>query len=427
MHLKSLFFLLLLTAAAACSPKVNNTVVDNKLQDLLDRREFFKLKEELVNGQAELTEDRILYYNIFLKNAFGERDASNRDITNFLQKHAQTLSDTMLVKLLEIQASNHLYLYQYKAAADVYHQIRTQHARLLDSTDVSNYSNVERLFGAIADVAPQTMTNEKDVLLNTYRNDFNHLMTPVRVDTVKSDFIFDTGANLSTITESEAKRMNLRLIEQNVDIGTATQIEVQSKLAVADSFFVGDILFQNVVFIVMPDEQLTFPQIDYAIKGIIGFPVIHMLGEIHLNKDGRTFIPKVPSVASKQNMFLTGLNPVVEVLSGADTLMFTLDTGAMRTELSFKYYTEHKAEVERAGEFQTNERGGAGGGVEVKEYMLSNFPITIGRHLARIDEVPVTLEEYDFNKYFDGNMGQDVFMQFNSLVINFKGMYLDFE
>lgn len=252
-------------------------------------------------------------------------------------------------------------------------------------------------------------------------------MIPVKMGTINEDFIFDTGANLSTISESQAKKMKLKLFEQIVDIGSSTQKNVQSKLALADSLYVGDILFKNVLFIVMPDSQLTFPQINYAIKGIIGFPVINQLGEVHLNKDGKIFIPKVASKKTKKNMFFEGLNPVVRLFSKKDTLLFTFDTGAKSSELSFKYYKEHKSDVEKKGILQTNGRGGVGGKVEVKEYMLSNFQIQIGQHKTNLDKIPVTLEEYDFNKYFDGNLGQDVFLKFNKLTINFENMNIDFK
>jgi hypothetical protein len=253
------------------------------------------------------------------------------------------------------------------------------------------------------------------------------MMTPVTVNGIQEEFIFDTGANLSTITESQAKKMQLKLIDQSVAIASSTQNVVQSKLAVADSLLIGDILFENVVFIVMPDAQLTFPEINYAIKGIIGFPVMDQMGEVHLLKNGNIFIPKEVSNKQEQNMFFEGLTPVVQLHSKKNTLLFTFDTGARTSELSIKYYRAHKIEVKRKGEMQKNQRGGAGGNVEVNEYMLFNFPMTIGVHQFSLEKIPVTMEEYWFNAYFDGNLGQDVFMKFNSLIINFENMYIDFE
>jgi hypothetical protein len=36
---------------------------------------------------------------------------------------------------------------------------------------------------------------------------------------------------------------------------------------------IGKIVVENVVFLVFPDDQLSFPQIGYKISGILGYPV----------------------------------------------------------------------------------------------------------------------------------------------------------
>jgi len=425
--IKILIFLTLIITFVSCTKKTTNSIVEDKLNLLLEQKNYFQLEDELLKNSNELSEDRILYYNVFINKAFGQRKKSNKEIEILLDKHKQTLNDTLIVKLLDVQASNYLFLYEYKKAAEIYTEILTTYKKVLDSTDLENYKNTKNLFGTFSNVSPQKMHKKKDVTLKSYRNKFNHLMTPVKVGATNDEFIFDTGANLSTISESQAKKMKLKLFEQIVDIGSSTQKDVQSKLALADSLYVGDILFENVLFIVMPDSQLTFPQINYAIKGIIGFPVINQLGEVHLHKNGKIFIPKVASKKTQKNMFFEGLNPVVRLSSKSDTLLFTFDTGARNTELSFKYYKDHKSDVEKKGITQKNQRSGVGGEVEVKEYMLSNFQILIGQHKTSLDKIPVTLEEYGFNKYFDGNLGQDVFLKFNTLTINFEYMDIDFK
>jgi hypothetical protein len=165
----------------------------------------------------------------------------------------------------------------------------------------------------------------------------------------------------------------------------------------------------------------------YKRAGNIGFPVIHQLEEVRLHKDGSISFPNTPNESKLKNMVLEGLNPIVQLVSENDTLLFTLDTGAKNSELSFKYFNDHKAEIEKKGELQMNERGGAGGQTMVKEYILKNFPLIIGSKKTMLEKIPVTMEEYGFNKYFDGNLGQDVFTMFDTLIINFKNMYVDFE
>lgn len=426
-YLKQLIFLSLTIVLVSCANNTNNKIIDNKLNQLLEQKNYFKLRELLESNEDKLKESRLLYYKAFIAKAFGERHQSNEHINVLLAKYKNEFNDTIITKLLELKAANYLYNYEYKQASDIYTKILNDYPKVLDSADIANYNNVKNIFGTFSKVKPQIMHKQNFVKIASFRNKFNHLMTAVKSNGVYEDFIFDTGANLSTIAESQAKKMNLTLFEQKVDVGSSTQINIQSKLAVADSLFVGGILFENVVFLVMPDEQLTFPAINYQINGIIGFPVIHQLGEVHLHKDGSISIPNTPNKSKLKNMVLEGLNPVVQLVSENDTLLFTFDTGAKNSELSYKYFNDHKAEIEKKGELQMNERGGAGGQTKVKEYILKNFPLSIGSKKATLKQIPVTLEEYDFNKYFDGNLGQDVFTQFNTLIINFKYLYVDFE
>lgn len=425
--IKSLLTIVIVLLLTSCDNKTIDKKIDNQLNQLLEKKEYFKLNEVLEKNEDKLAEDRLFYYKAFVSKAFGQKGQSNNFVSILLEKYKNTLNDTLLVKLLNLKATNFINNYQYKQASETYNTILVKYPKVLDSADVANYKNLKSIFGTFANVPPQTMQPHKTTKIPSYRNKFNHLMATVKSNAVEEDFIFDTGANFSTISESQAKKMNFTIFEENVEIGSSTNIVVQSKLAVADNLYVGDILFKNVVFIVMPDSQLTFPEMNYKIHGIIGFPIIHQLEEVHLNKDGSITIPDEPKDEKLSNMVLDGLNPVVKITSGSDTLLFTLDTGAKNSELSFKYFNEHKSYIQKNGKYQTNIRGGAGGQTEVKEYAMSNFPIKIGKKSTVLPRIPVTLEEYGFNKYFDGNLGQDVFTQFNTLIINFKYMFVDFE
>ena len=199
-----------------------------------------------------------------------------------MEQYKNKFNDSILVEIFDLKATNYVYNFEYKQASEIYSKILSEYSKELDSSDVKSYKNAMNIFGTFANVKPQVKHTHNTVKIASHRNKFNHLITPVKSEGVLAEFIFDTGANLSTISESQAKKMNLTLFEQNVDVGSSTQIKVQSKLAVADSLYVGDILFENVVFLVMPNEQLSFPDINYKIDGIIGFPIILQLEEVHM-------------------------------------------------------------------------------------------------------------------------------------------------
>lgn len=426
--MKKLFYLLLVFLFANCSDKINHAeVVTHELNRLLEQKDYFALNESFKANKDVLSPQWNGYFQVFIHKAFGEMDEATSLIDRLLGGHRAELADSLALKLLDIKAANHVSQYNYAKAGAVYADMLTEYGHMLDSLDKVNIENLQLLFNTLANVGRQKKTQASEVVIPGERNAFNHLLFPVRIHGVNEAFIFDTGANFSTITRSQAEKMNLQLFEQGLDVGSSTKIRVQSTLAVADSLYFGEILFEHVVFLVMPDEQLTFPELNYSIKGILGFPVIHQLGEIHLYRNGTIKVPFQGAKRPFKNMALDGLNPVVRAFSEKDTLLFTLDTGARASELSRKFYEEHRDFIHASGRRERNQRGGVGGMTEVEEYILSRFPLRVGTREAVLEDIPVTLEEYGFNRYFDGNLGQDFMGRFNALILNFETMYIDFE
>jgi hypothetical protein len=411
----------------ACSNSASDAKYDKELSELLENKDFFKLRTELENAGSKLSEDRLLHYNVFCESVFGNGLKSNEYADKLLRKYGKQQSDSAIVVILDVKANNYVANYRYKEATDIYDTLIEKYSTVLESDEIANCENAKALYSVLSEVKPQQIHRQGDCRLPARRNQFNHLLTPVKTGNITDEFVFDTGANLSTITDSCAIKMGLTVFDADIKVGTSTGFSVQTQLAVADSFYVGDILFESVVFLVVPAEQMTFPSVNYEIHGIVGFPIFYQMGEVHLHKDGTIFIPQEPQNRNLNNMFLNGLHPVVQLISDSDTLLLTFDTGAKSSDLSVKYFESHRNKVEQQGKLQKAQRGGAGGIVEVDEYVLANFPYQIGSKSNTLPQIAVSLNEYGFNKSFDGNLGQDIITQFNALILNFKYMYIDFE
>lgn len=334
-------------------------------------------------------------------------------------------TDTQTVQMLELKADSCIRNYQYGAAAEIFQTIVNQYSNKLDSTGLDDYQNSIRLYGSIASVEPQRIHKQCDVMIPSYQNEFAHLIVPVKCGGKTDGFVFDTGANLSTITQSEASEMGLTMIDADILVGSSTDIDVTSQLAVADSIEVGGILFENVVFLVLPDEMLSFPSIGYEIHGIIGFPVISQMEEVRMNRDGTIFTPLEPIDKGFQNMYFDGQSIIVQLIHENDTLHFFLDTGANSSQLSRKYFETHKEEIVAHAKLQHVHRGGAGGMVEVDEYVIDDFTYIIGSQSNTLKHMPVSMDES--HSQYDGVMGQDIFGQFSTMILNFRDMYLDLE
>jgi len=409
--------------AVACANKE-----ERQLSDLLAKSDFFRLKAQLAEVASLLPEDRYLYYAMNCEFVFGNAQLSNEYADRLLHAFGSKLADSVRVEIMAIKANNYAAGFQYAKAAEVCRTVVADCQHVLDSAQKAGYQNGYRMYAALQNVKPQIMHLHRGAQIPARRNSADNLEVPVDYKGFKDEFIFDSGANMSLISDSCATKMGMEIIESDITVGTSTDLSVQVKLAVADSLYVGDILFENVVFTVAPEAAMSFPEDSFYIHGVIGFPVFHQMGEIRMPKEGAIIVPETPTDRPLNNMFLmNGKFPVVQMLSGGDTLLLTFDTGARRSELSSGYYERHKAAVEQQSERQSHKSGGIGETVVVPVYKLRNFPFTIGSKSSILPEMLVMVEHIDFTKSIDGNLGQDIIMQFDTLVMNFKYMYVDFK
>src|SRR5450432_2645813 len=99
----------------------------------------------------------------------------------------------------------------------------------------------------------------------------------------------------------------------------------------------------------MPDSILYIAPIKFQLNIIVGFPVIEQLQEVDLFKDGRMVIPLTPSVSNLHNFALDGLDPVISLKSGKDTLSFHFDSGAVTSDLYSAYFEKYKNLILKTG------------------------------------------------------------------------------
>ncbi|UII19926.1 retropepsin-like aspartic protease [Fulvivirga ligni] len=426
--MKNLSYLLLTALLLlGCSTAEKPENIDPYLSGLLNKNDYFRLRDEVNKHGNLLPEDKRLYYLTHIKSAFFKGTESNEYADELLKSYGEKLNDSTLIELYNIKANNHLRAYEYEKAASSYSTILTKYSHGLDSAEIADYENSKALFGALNKVNAQKMHLNKNTTIPGKRNQFTHLMVPIRAGGINDEFIFDTGANLSTIARSIADTLGFKIIEASIQVGSSTEHMVQSELAVADTLYLGDILFENVVFLVLPDEQLSFPSINYEIHGIIGFPVIYQMGEVRLSNDGSIFIPAHPVKKELNNLFMSGLTPITKLITPDDTLLCNFDTGATSTDLSVQYYQRHKQNIEQVGELKKRQMGGAGGMTESEQYIIPDFKYTLGSKSGTIDSVAVHTMELKFMEGYDANIGQDIITQYDQLILNFKDMYIDFE
>jgi hypothetical protein len=111
---------------------------------------------------------------------------------------------------------------------------------------------------------------------------------PFSINGVHATYWFDTGAELSVLTESEAKRFGLRERQASVEVGDVNGTQVKIRIAIADELAIGSIRIKHVAFLVLPDNQPPFNEQSSGSRGLIGLPVLLSLPRFVWKAD-RTF------------------------------------------------------------------------------------------------------------------------------------------
>jgi predicted aspartyl protease len=145
--------------------------------------------------------------------------------------------------------------------------------------------------------------------------------------------MFDTGANLSMVTVSEAAALGLALRETNAVVHGSTGARNPLRLAIAPELRVGPARLTNVVLLVLADDALDVGPTKYEIRGILGMPVLHALGAFAITADGELRVGAVSDRVGGANISYDGWSPIVEVTHEGHTLRMLLDTGANVTTL----------------------------------------------------------------------------------------------
>ena len=229
---------------------------------------------------------------------------------------------------------------------------------------------------------------------------------PLTINGQAREYVFDTGANFSVVTESQAVELGLRMLGQSAGIGSVTQDTTAAHLALAETLTIGNLTFENVVFLVLPDSSLSFAGGVYRIPGILGFPVISQMERISVSEDTLSWAPTQGPVIER-DLFVDGLTPrVYGHIGEGPAVQFALDTGANRTGLRPIVLREQPSLAEGSRE-RTERVGGAGGVVEVEATQIPRVVLRFDDQAVELENVSVA-DESSGGEDIHGRLGQDV-------------------
>ena len=400
-----------------CSSLVAGDI--GQLQQLADDKRFFELRRDL--QQPGWTAAQTLFYRALIASRFGDEAEG----VELLQKVVATNPNPAIArKTHEEMASAFARLGRYKEAAQAWGEALL----LTPGTDPEREGNENTrvLMTALSDVAPETAELGGDVDLGSWD-------APVQVNGENGQWIFDTGADISTMTETEAKRMGLSIRETTAYVNGATEKRNTLNLAVASDVRLGAAHIHNVVFLVLADRALYIAPLHYQITEILGIPALRALNRVEISNAGIIHVhphqrvqPHQPLPQGTANLFFDDASPIVEVDHDQHHLQMFLDTGANDT-LLYPSFREALGRQEKSRLRTKREKvAGAGGVIQRKTEVVPLLRIEIlGKAIDLKKLSLLSAAQVGNGRYRDGVIGMDALR--GGFQLDFDAMRLEVE
>jgi hypothetical protein len=248
---------------------------------------------------------------------------------------------------------------------------------------------------------------------------------PLSINGIQATYSFDTGADLSVMTEEEARRFGLEIRPAPLKAHDVSGQAFDYRIAVANELSIGSVQLTHVAFLVVPDSRPPFNGLAAGSRGLLGLPVLLALRRFSWDADNTFEITSISPThrTSHPNLCLDGKHPVAEIRYEHRNLLFTLDTGSVSTDLYPPFAAAFPELVRPAMKSQSYEVEGVGGVTKMSAIPLHPLRFAVGG-------VPVILKSASVwgksttasSRIFAGNLGMDILRQARKTTVDFGEM-----
>ncbi|MES2393050.1 MAG: retropepsin-like aspartic protease [Acidobacteriota bacterium] len=413
LHHSGLFTLLLL-ATAATSPAQTTAA---QLQSDADSLYNTQLAQDLTTTPAGPVHD-------VYAGALADRGSRFNDALQLLTPLAAdtTLTPAQRALVLGSLADAHFKLFHYAQASSFYDQLFACCTAALPPSLLKDDQDDNTTLKILASTPPQTIALTGQIDVPTHPDPLGSITADVTVNNITTPWILDTGANITTITESFAKQLGLTPLPGTAQTMGATGAENPLHIAVIPTLTIGTATLHNVVALILPDANLTLgpdKKHSYTIPAILGYPVFQSLGIIRFTRDRFLAGPTLPVSGPSSPIYFDKLCPLVEVSTPAGPRLFLFDSGANATSFFVPYYNDFTATFAHAKKGKSR-AAGAGGTSESRVYILDPTTLTFANRTLTLHHVGVrTTPVGSTSDRYEGSIGRDILPTVQSLTLDF--------
>lgn len=255
---KRLPFLIVIVLVVSCT---NNQKPKNFdfLNEAYKEKNFFKLNNRFKSINFDKNNPELLLYKAKLDYVFNEPEESNDLINTILDKFPSHFNDTVVADLIESRSNNSFRLQDYSAAVEDITLLLDNYSHIVDSLKRISLQEDLILRKAIKDIPKMEVINtvNRDISIPIERDFAGLLNLPVQNNEDTINFIFDTGANISVVSKSLAKKFGVKILPDKAIVNSISGIKMDCELGYCD-INLNEFEIKNALFLVFADSLLSF-------------------------------------------------------------------------------------------------------------------------------------------------------------------------
>lgn len=396
--------------------------IEYTLNELSKKHQFIKM--DSINNKVKGSE--YYFYKALFTNVCNRPNQSMIYLDSI--KNEKKRDSYEFIKLVN---DNAIKLCNYELAFTSSKILTTKFKSHFTKEELSDEKNTQRIWQLLRKQPAQIIAPFSEFTVMATKDKAGLTTTKIKSNGLESDFVFDTGAGISCVKESLAKKMGIIILpDNNITIESFTGQKNKVLIGLAPEISIGKLKIQNTVFLVYPDSAFTFANGAYTIDGVIGFPIAKELGTITIEKDKLTFSSVMVTCKNiNKNLFIDQLRAIVMLKYKGDILPFNFDSGASESIFYKSFYERFKEEIDHNGINKTIKSSGAGADEITQDIIILNDQVIyLDNHALKMRNMQIDKNNYGtYGKVSFGNIGQDLISQFKKVIISFNQNFIKLE
>jgi predicted aspartyl protease len=397
------------------------------LSEFVMHDKYGDLYEELTSNRGKYNETYLLFYDIILKSVINKPVLSNHLIEKFRTQFT-TSNDTVNYYLTQTEYNNYVKLCDYRKLREIGGTLIEKYQAFVDSSDYIELKDDNLRYGILENEKPIELNKLADTRVKIRKDLAGYILLNLKSSNDSTvDFIFDTGANVNTITESAAVKMNIRAIPNStIHVMGATGARNEAHIGIADKITLNNIEMHNVEFVIFADSLFTFAGGMYVINGTVGFPIFSRFEEITYT-DSTLFVPRTPVLGTGEpDMFIKLDDYILSIGYKGRKYPFFFDTGNMRSYLMSEFYKIDTASFKPLKD-TVLAYAGLGGSTTLKAKQPAEVILNFAGKDFRLIRPFVETESEHRNTFMYGSIGKDFMGMYKTRIMSFKESRIEFE